>query len=181
MPALANPRWERFAQAIVMGLGETPYSQGRAYQAAGYSAKNAGQSGGSAEAAASRLLKKVKPVLERVKELQALAATSTSVTVQTITNELEQARALAEKTEQPSAMVAASGTKAKLHGLFIEKTEIGKAGDFTASSTLEIADRLLVEAGASSITDDMRQQVIVELDRHNRVLDAIASGQTAQA
>jgi hypothetical protein len=58
MPALANPRWERFAQCIVIGLlnGERKsYSQGRAYIAAGYEAKDAGKRGGSAEAAASRL------------------------------------------------------------------------------------------------------------------------------
>jgi hypothetical protein len=42
MPALANPRWERFAQLIVIGLlngDRKSYSQGRAYIAAGYEAK----------------------------------------------------------------------------------------------------------------------------------------------
>jgi len=75
MPALANPRHERFAQLIVEGLmnGERTYSQGRAYIAAGYEAKDAGKRGGSAEAAASRLLRKVKPILDRVRELQAEA------------------------------------------------------------------------------------------------------------
>src|SRR5215813_13558186 len=76
MPALANPRHERFAQLIVEGLmnGERKvYSQGRAYIAAGYEAKDAGKRGGSAEAAASRLLRKVKPILDRVRELQAEA------------------------------------------------------------------------------------------------------------
>jgi hypothetical protein len=49
MPALANPRWERFAQAIVEGLANgdrKPYSQGRAYIAAGYTAKDQGKRGG---------------------------------------------------------------------------------------------------------------------------------------
>ena len=66
MPALANPRHERFAQLIVEGLmngDRKAYSQGRAYIAAGYEAKDAGKRGGSAEAAASRLLRKVKPIL----------------------------------------------------------------------------------------------------------------------
>src|SRR5262249_8141026 len=64
MPALNNPRWERFAQLIVEGLmngDRKAYSQGRAYIAAGYEAKDAGKRGGSAEAAASRLLNRVKP------------------------------------------------------------------------------------------------------------------------
>ncbi len=76
MPALDNPRWERFAQAIVEGLANgdrKPYSQGRAYIAAGYTAKDQGKRGGSAECAASRLLNRVKPIIERVRELQAEA------------------------------------------------------------------------------------------------------------
>src|SRR4030095_5071479 len=76
MPTLDNPRWERFAQAIVEGLANgdcKPYSQGRAYIAAGYTAKDQGKRGGSAECAASRLLNRVKPIIERVRELQAEA------------------------------------------------------------------------------------------------------------
>jgi hypothetical protein len=72
MPPLANPRHEAFAFALFEGLcraDRQTFSQGRAYQRAGYLAKDAGKSGGSAEAAASRLLKKVKPITERVLEL----------------------------------------------------------------------------------------------------------------
>src|SRR5215510_4349796 len=72
MPALKNPRHEAFAQAILFGLYNSDretYSNGRAYQRAGYLAKDAGKSGGSAEAAASRLLKKVQPILYRVPEI----------------------------------------------------------------------------------------------------------------
>src|SRR4030095_3709599 len=74
MSARDNPRWERFAQAIVEGLANgdrKPYSQGRAYIAAGYTAKDQGKRGGSAESAASRFLNGVNPILERVRELQA--------------------------------------------------------------------------------------------------------------
>jgi hypothetical protein len=75
MPALANPRWERFAQCIVIGLlnGERKsYSQGRAYIAAGYEAKDAGKRGGSAEAAASRL----NPSLSALKNFNSKHSTS---------------------------------------------------------------------------------------------------------
>src|SRR6266480_3234778 len=85
MPALDNPRWERFAQAIVEGLANgdrKPYSQGRAYIAAGYTAKDQGKRGGSAECAASRLLNRVKPILERVRELQAIAARNAAETAE---------------------------------------------------------------------------------------------------
>src|SRR5262249_60777295 len=77
MPAVDKPRWERFAQAIVESLANgdrKPYSQGRAYIAAGYTAKDQGKRGGSAEASASRLLNRVKPIIDFVRELQAIAA-----------------------------------------------------------------------------------------------------------
>src|SRR5262245_66695403 len=68
MPALANPRWERFAQCLVASLsdklGKNTFKA--AYIAAGYSAR-----GHSAEELASRLLRKVEPIAARVKELQA--------------------------------------------------------------------------------------------------------------
>src|SRR5215831_6513535 len=72
MPALANPRHEAFAQAIFAGLtGETRVkrAQSTAYLTAYPNCSN----GNSAEAAASRLLRRVKPIIERVRELQAEA------------------------------------------------------------------------------------------------------------
>jgi valyl-tRNA synthetase len=72
MPALSNPRYERFAQALFAGLaGETRVkrAQSTAYLAAYPNCSN----GNSAEAAASRLLRRVKPIIERVRELQAEA------------------------------------------------------------------------------------------------------------
>ena len=70
MPVLAKPRHEAFAQALFAALSDgQAYSQGRAYRAAGYLASNAN----SADAAASRLLRNVKPILDRVRELQAEA------------------------------------------------------------------------------------------------------------
>src|SRR5215471_11743129 len=68
MPALSNPRHEAFAQAIFAALSNgQPCSQGKAYKAAGYIASNQN----SADSAAFRLLRKVKPILDRVRELHA--------------------------------------------------------------------------------------------------------------
>ena len=47
-----------------------------------------------------------------------------AVTVESLTIELEEARALAKAEGQGAAMVAASNGKAKLHGLLIDKTEV---------------------------------------------------------
>ena len=46
------------------------------------------------------------------------------MTVESLTIELEEARALAKAEGQGAAMVAASNGKAKLHGLLIDKTEV---------------------------------------------------------
>ena len=75
MPALANPRHERFAQLRRRPderRAQSLLPRPRMHRA-GYEAKDAGKRGGSAEAAASRLLRKVKPILDRVRELQAEA------------------------------------------------------------------------------------------------------------
>ncbi len=70
MPALKNPRWEAFAQAIVAGLAsERPNKKNTAkaaYLAAGYSTTT----DNATRAAASRLLTNVIPVVERIRELQ---------------------------------------------------------------------------------------------------------------
>jgi len=73
MPALTTPRHEAFAQAIFAGLIDPVrenYSRGRAYQRAGYLTANRNAS----DTAASRLLRKVKPIMARVRELQAQLA-----------------------------------------------------------------------------------------------------------
>src|SRR5215510_16384711 len=109
MPALDNPRWERFAQAIVEGLANgdrKAYSQGRAYIAAGYEAKDAGKRGGSAEAAASRLLNRVKPIIDRVRELQAEATArlqpKLDLSRESIGRRLRKASEIAEQDRNPA-------------------------------------------------------------------------------
>jgi len=57
----------------------------------------------------------------RVFELQEMAQERTLVTVQSLTTELDEAKELAIKTNQPSAMTGAIMGKAKLHGLDVNK------------------------------------------------------------
>ena len=63
-------------------------------------------------------------VTVRIAELRAEHAERHNVTVDSITNELEEARQLAIVTETPSAMVTASMGKAKLHGIVVEKSSV---------------------------------------------------------
>lgn len=181
MAALWNKRRERFCQLIASGLardiGAAGMTQHAAYQAAGYAAQ-----GASARVCAHRLLTQANEVIQRVKELQRQHATRKAVTVDTISDELDEARIVAKANDQASAMVAASGTKAKLYGLFIDRVEQGKAGDFTsAKDTADLADMRLREANPNVvITQDMRDMALQCIAGHAaqeaRELAAIASG-----
>ena len=113
MPILKNSRHELFAQEIAKGR-----TQREAYRTAGYVTK----SDGAADASASRLLSNAK-VANCIRDLQAEAAKSTKVTLDSLIAEAEQARELAETKGQPSAMVSATTLKAKLTGFLVERTE----------------------------------------------------------
>ena len=115
MPVLKNPRHEKFAQAVVEGK-----SAAEAYADAGFKPQRQN---------AARLMTN-DDVVARVKELQAEGAERTLVSIESLTNELEEARRLAMADEKgASAAVAAVMGKAKLHGLLIEKNEhTGKGG-----------------------------------------------------
>jgi hypothetical protein len=176
MPPLDNRRHESFAQALFEGLGDG-ITQRDAYISAGYKAR-----GNAAKVNACRLLKIAPGIVSRIRELQAQAAKAKQATVESVVDELEDARVIAKENSQPSAMVSASMGKARLLGLEApQKSEIGGPGDFSGvQSTRELADKLLQEAGASNVTDDMRAMVIAELRRHAAAIAAIAAGDTVQ-
>ncbi len=67
-------------------------------------------------------------VTGRVAELKAQAAERAIVSVLSLTQELEEARALAHSLGQPSAAVSASMGKAKLHGLLTDKQQTEHSG-----------------------------------------------------
>ena len=74
-------------------------------------------------------------------------------------------------------MVGASTAKAKILGLEITRTEIGRPGDFDAiNSKEELAEKYLLEANPNAIvTHDMREAILAELERHMRAIEAIAT------
>ena len=109
MGILKNPRHERFVQALFEGQ-----SADEAYVTAGYS-ENRGN--------ASRL-KANESIQTRLSELQATAAKSAEVTVESLLTELEAAREQAQTKAQYSAAVRATMSKAQLSGLLIEKREV---------------------------------------------------------
>ena len=69
-------------------------------------------------------LKNTPKITLRILKLQELAQERHSITVDSLTDELENARLTACEAGQASAMVAATMGKAKLHGLLTDKAEV---------------------------------------------------------
>jgi hypothetical protein len=174
MPVLKNPRWERFAQLIVSYLAKPgePNSHGKLYAQAGYNPNGVGQGGGAAEANASRLIKK-DIVRNRVKELLAEAAKQNKVTIQSITQEYDEAREHARKLDQTSTMLAASQAKAKLYKLETTVIENVNADSSKPQTSEEIARSLLADIGLSDPSDDAKQRALEAYDVLVSKLEAI--------
>lgn len=109
MPVLKNARHETFAQGLAKGMSAT-----EAYAAAGYKGDRK---------AASNLWTNM-DIKERVTELQSKAVKKVEITVDSLAQELEEARAIALAEKQSSAAVSATMGKAKLFGLGVEKRHL---------------------------------------------------------
>src|SRR5262249_447853 len=161
MPALANPRHERYAQLIVEGLanGEPkPYSQSRAYIAAGYTVKDLGKRSGPAQAASSRLLFKV---IQRVRELQHIAAKNAVESAEKMTRELNEVLQDARADKAHAAAVSAILGKAKILNIIDAPTP---NTDFaTANSMQDIGRKLLQSVGFAS-PDDASIQAAIDVN-----------------
>ena len=72
----------------------------------------------------------------RILELQELAQVRHSITVDSLTDELEFARVTALENGQASAAVSASMAKAKLHGLLTDKAEVTRPDESMKPRTI---------------------------------------------
>jgi len=188
MPALKNPRHEAFAQAIVASLANgsnESHSNGKAYRAAGYIASNRN----SADAAASRLLRIVKPLTARVAELQAEANAriqpKLDISRERIGRRLDKASRIAEAQENPAAMAQCELGMAKVFHSTIEQEQ--SPTDFkSAKSMHDIGTRLLQSIGFASPDDASIREAIEANDRfidelqaiHQRALKGLCSSRT---
>ena len=153
MPALSNRRWERFALALYAGLaGETRLdrAQSTAYRTAYPNCSE----GNSAEAAAARLLRRVKPISDRVRELQREAAAriqpKLDVSRERIGRRLDIASRIAEEQNNASGIVSSELGIAKVFGHITDKTEI-KTPQLTEQMTSQqIGEQLLINAGCAA-------------------------------
>lgn len=109
MPILSNPRHEAFAQGLAKGL-----TADEAYKKAGFKPNRGNAS----------TLKTNQNILDRVSELQAKTVKKAEITVESLAQELEEARAIALAEKQSSAAVSATMGKAKLFGLGSENRKV---------------------------------------------------------
>lgn len=115
MPAIRNPRYERFAQGIAKGK-----SQHDAYIYAGYAPN---QKAKDVRSNAGTLARKPE-IAARVAELQAKQAQRIGITVDDLIVELQEMLTLAKRVKQPAAGVGAILAKGKLLGLVVDRAEI---------------------------------------------------------
>lgn len=108
MAALENAKHERFAQELAKGKSATD-----AYEAAGYKRHDGN----------AATLRGNQRVLDRVAELQERGAIKTEITLQSLIQEAAEIQASALEDGQHSAAVAALTAKAKLAGLWVERSE----------------------------------------------------------
>ena len=171
MGPLKNPRWECFAQAIVAGLaGKTRIdrAQSTAYLAAYPNCSK----GNSAEACASRLLRRVKPILERVREIQQAAAKRIEETPERIAHELNEVRDEARKDKAHAAAVSAILGKAKVLGLIMDKQQVTtpKPSFANAKSLRDIGVLLLQGVG---VAEPSEKDISRAIAAHDELLDTL--------
>src|SRR6476646_8541560 len=132
---LRNTRHEAFCQALLEGKSATT-----AYEEAGY-AKDDGNAAGLAKNPA---------VIERLTELQNAVAEKTQVTVESLVNELEEARKRADSLDQLSAVVKAISEKARISGLMVQKVE--SAALAISANVTQSKQSLTNSSGTTSIS-----------------------------
>lgn len=145
MPALKNHRQERFCQLIKQGI--PPF---RAYPMAGY----------KAHPGEPYRLRDNPRVKQRLKEITRSLAMKTRVTVESVTADLDRIAAGAEAAQQYGAAKGAVETKAKLHGLLIDRKETGDPGAFAGlqdeAAVMAMVRAELGEAAAQQLKQALR-------------------------
>ena len=177
MSALSNPRHEAFAQAIFAGLaGKTRIE--RAQSTAYLKAYPNCSSGNSAEACASKLLRRAKPILDRVRELQAESMArqqhSIDLSRDRVGRDLDQAFRTAKEQGNATAMVSSALGIAKVfHSV---PNEQDNAFSFkSATSMHDIGRKLLMTVGMQNPSEAAITQAIEANDAFVSRLEQIAA------
>jgi hypothetical protein len=175
MPVLQNPRWEAFAQALFIGLGGKT-RQERANSTAYLIAYPGSTAPGSAKASAARLLARVSPILERVRELQAEQAKRTQrkidISRDRLARRLDMASAMAEEQKNVAGIVASELGIAKVFGIDQPNSK-GTHSFKDAQSMSDIGERLLRSVGLAEPSQPAIREAIQANDQFVARLEAI--------
>jgi hypothetical protein len=165
MPALDNPRWERFALALFAGLdGKTRLerAQSTAYLVAYPNCKP----GNSAESAASQLLRRIKPITDRVRELQAEQSAKIQKKIdlskERIGRRLNLASEMAEQQQNPAAIVNSELGIAKVFHP-IDAPDPNHI-DFNSAQSMQDIGRKLLQSIGFKEPDDASIREAIELN-----------------
>jgi hypothetical protein len=175
MPALANPRWEAFAQALFVGLGGKTRRE-RAASTAYLVAYPSCSPGPPAEVNASRLLRKAKPIIDRVRELQAEQAKriqpKIDISRERIARRLDLASTMAEEQENPTGIVNSEMGIAKVFGHIKDETQTAPSFQ-DAQSMQDIGRKLLMSVGCQEPDDVSISEAIEAKDTFISRLETI--------
>src|SRR5499433_971462 len=162
MPALKNPRHERYAQLIVEGLANgEPKTYSQNYVDAGYRARDRDRNHRSAQASSSRLLSRV---IHRVRELQAEAAKNAVESAEKMAQELNEIQHEARADKAHAAAVSAVLGKAKVLNLITDRIEDVTKPDFNAAQSMQDIGKKLLQSVGFKEPDDVSIQAAIKLN-----------------
>jgi hypothetical protein len=107
-------------------------------------------------------------VKARIAELTKGLAMKTRVTVETISDQLDEDRAFAKAVDQAGPALNATIAKAKLHGLIVDRKESGAPGDFaglsSADDVLALVRKELGDAAAALLIASLDKPTELAID-----------------
>jgi valyl-tRNA synthetase len=175
LPSLI-PAGNRFALALFAGLdGKTRIerAQSTAYLAAYPNCKP----GNSAESAASQLLRRIKPITERVRELQAEQSAKIQKKIdlsrERVGRRLDLASQMAERQENPNGIATAELGIARVFHSIRDTDDTNNVDYNTAKSMTDIGRKLLQSVGFREPDDVSIQAAIEANDAFIQRLEAI--------
>lgn len=176
MPAIPNARHELFAQNIVKGMPARD-----AYRAAGFKTSN----DRATDAAASRLLGSVN-IQTRIMELQARAADQTVLTkawvidrliqnveraMQTVSVLDSQGKPTGEYTYQGNVANRALELLGKEQGMFVDRKEVGKPGQFEALDDKALEEAIMRETAELAALDPAFAASLKKVQKGSKALN----------
>jgi acyl-CoA reductase-like NAD-dependent aldehyde dehydrogenase len=144
MPVLAKAKKEIYAQELANGTDVQ-----KAYVKAGY---KPGKGNAYTMKNSREIQNRVAEILSaRNRKLLEKSAQEVEITREKILGELEEARQIAKKARNGSAMAMASLGKAKVQGLIVDRREVGVIGSFDGKTDEELMEEAKRRAEALGI------------------------------